>query len=154
MVWVVSRIRFKAETSLTRSHTSINSWLNPRQRSPRWREPHHERQPALQLIENPSILIADYAEKKKFTQVYLVISDIPGKENHFKLFAWNFILESLINFWRQVWILIKLGQKQRLLRTKAGYILISRAVTGNFWKKRDFFSQQEFWRKIEHTHCF
>ena len=39
MVWVVSRIRFKVETSLTRSHTSINSWFNPRQRSPRWRGP-------------------------------------------------------------------------------------------------------------------
>jgi len=25
MVWVVSRFRFKFETSLTRSHTSINS---------------------------------------------------------------------------------------------------------------------------------
>ena len=63
MVWVVSRIRFKLETSLTRSHTSINSWLNPRQRSPRWRGPHHERQPAHQLIEHPSILIADYGRK-------------------------------------------------------------------------------------------
>ena len=51
MFWVVSRIRFKVETSLTRSHNSINSWVNPRQRSPRWRGPHHERQPAHQLIE-------------------------------------------------------------------------------------------------------
>jgi len=25
MIWVVSRIRFKVETSLTRNHTSINS---------------------------------------------------------------------------------------------------------------------------------
>ena len=65
MVWVVSRIRFKVETSLTRSHTSINSWLNPRQRSPRWRGPHHERQPAHQLIEHPSTLIADYGREKK-----------------------------------------------------------------------------------------
>ena len=65
MVWVVSRIRFKVETSLTRSHTSINSWLNPRQRSPRWRGPHHERQPAHQLIERPSTLIADYGGEKK-----------------------------------------------------------------------------------------
>jgi len=64
MVWVVSRIRFKVETSLTRSHTSINSWMNPRQSSPRWRGPHHERQPAYQLIEYPSTLIADYGEKK------------------------------------------------------------------------------------------
>ena len=64
MVWVVSRIRFKVETSLTRSHTSINSWLNPRQRSPRWRGAHHERQPAHQLIEYPSTLIADYGRKK------------------------------------------------------------------------------------------
>ena len=68
MVWVVSRIRFKVETSLMRSHTSINSWLNPRQRSPRWRGPHHDRQPAHQLTEYPSTLIADYGrEKKKFT---------------------------------------------------------------------------------------
>ena len=64
MVWVVSRIRFKVETSLTRSHTSINSWLNPRQRSPRWRGPHHDRQPAHQLIGYPSTLIADYGRKK------------------------------------------------------------------------------------------
>jgi len=34
--------------------------LNPRQRSPSWRGPHHERQPAHQLIEYPSTLIADY----------------------------------------------------------------------------------------------
>ena len=68
MVWVVSRIRFKVETLLTKSHTSINSWLNQRQRS-RWRGPHHERQPAHQLIEHPSTLIADYGrEKKTFTQ--------------------------------------------------------------------------------------
>ena len=65
MVWVASRIRFKVETSLTRSHTSINSWLNPRQRSPRWRGPHHERQPAHQLIEYTSTLIADYGREKK-----------------------------------------------------------------------------------------
>ena len=65
MVWVGSRIRFKVETSLTRSHTSINSLLNPRQRSPRWRGPHHERQPAHQLIEYPSTLIADYGRGKK-----------------------------------------------------------------------------------------
>ena len=64
MVWVVSRIRLKVETSLTRSHTSINIWLNPRQRSPRWRGPHHERQPAYQLIEHPRTLIADYGRKK------------------------------------------------------------------------------------------
>jgi len=51
VVWVVSKIRFKVETSLTRSHTSINCWLNPRQKSPRWRGLHHERQPAHQLIE-------------------------------------------------------------------------------------------------------
>jgi len=51
MVWVVSRIRLKVETSVKRSHSSINSWLNPRQRSPRWSGPHHERQPAYQLIE-------------------------------------------------------------------------------------------------------
>ena len=65
MVWVVSRIRFKVETSLTRNHTSINSWLNPRQRSPRWSGPHHERQPAHQLIEYPSTLIADYGKRKR-----------------------------------------------------------------------------------------
>jgi len=65
MVWVVSRIRFKVETSLTRSHTSINSWMNPWQRSPRWRGPHHDRQPAHQLIEHPSTLIADYGREKK-----------------------------------------------------------------------------------------
>ena len=65
MVWVVSRIRFKFETSLTRNHTSINSWLNPRQRSPRWSGPHHERQPAHQLIEYPSTLIADYGKRKR-----------------------------------------------------------------------------------------
>ena len=59
MVWVVSRIRFKVETSLTRSHTASTSWLNPRQRSPRWRGPHHEWQPAHQLIEYPSTLTAD-----------------------------------------------------------------------------------------------
>ena len=70
MVWVVGRIRFKVETSLTRSHTSINSRLNPRQRSPRWRGPHHERQPAHQLIEYPSTLIADYGRRKKFTTVF------------------------------------------------------------------------------------
>jgi len=63
MVWVVSRIRFKVETSITRSHTTINSWLNPLQSSPRWRGPHHERQPAHQLIEYPSTLIADYGKK-------------------------------------------------------------------------------------------
>ena len=66
MVWVVSRIRFKVETSLTRSHTSINSWLNQRQRSPRWRGPHHERQPAHQLVEYRSTLIADYGREKKY----------------------------------------------------------------------------------------
>ena len=65
MVWVVSRIRFKVKTSLTRSHTSIKSRLNPRQRSPRWRGTHHERQPAHQLIEYPSTLIADYGREKK-----------------------------------------------------------------------------------------
>ena len=69
MVWVVSRIRFKVETSLTRSHTSINSWLNPRQRSPRWRGPHHETEPAHQLIEYPSTLIADYGREKKIPEV-------------------------------------------------------------------------------------
>jgi len=50
---------------LTRSHTSINSWLNPRQRSPRWKGPHHDRQPAHHLIEHPSTLIADYGREKK-----------------------------------------------------------------------------------------
>jgi len=31
MVWVVSRIRLKAETSVTRSHNSINSdWIHDR----------------------------------------------------------------------------------------------------------------------------
>ena len=65
MIWVVSRIRFKVETSVTRSHTSINSWLNPRQRSPRWRGPHHERQTAHQRIEYPGTLIVDYGRKKK-----------------------------------------------------------------------------------------
>ena len=65
MVWVVSRIRFKVETSLTRSHTSINSTLNPRQKSPRWKGPHHERQPAHQLIEHPSTLIADYGRDRE-----------------------------------------------------------------------------------------
>ena len=65
MVWVVTIIRFKVETSVTRSHTSINSWFNPRQRSPRWRGPHHERQPAHQLIEHPSTLIAEYGREKK-----------------------------------------------------------------------------------------
>jgi len=64
MVWVISRIRFKVETSLTRSHTSINSCLNSRQRS-RWRGPHHERQPAHQLIEYPSTLIADYGRRRR-----------------------------------------------------------------------------------------
>ena len=72
MVWVVSRIRFKVETSLTRIHTSINSWLNPRQRSPRWRGPHHERQPAHQLIEYPSTLIAGYGREKKKTHTISV----------------------------------------------------------------------------------
>ena len=64
MVWVVSRFRLKVETSITRSHTAINSWLNQRQGSPRWTGPHHERQPAHQLIEYPSTLIADYGKKK------------------------------------------------------------------------------------------
>ena len=66
MVWVVSRIRFKVKTSLTKSHTSINSWLNPRQGS-RWRGPHHERQPAHQLIEYPSNLIVVYGRRRKKT---------------------------------------------------------------------------------------
>jgi len=69
MVWVVSRIRFKVETSLTRSHISINSWLNPWHRSPRWRGPHHDRQPAHQLIKYPSTLIADYGRKKSSTDI-------------------------------------------------------------------------------------
>ena len=73
MVCVVSRIRFKVETSLTRSHISINNWLNPRQRSPRWRGPHHERQPAHQLIEHPSTLIADYG-RKKYIAFYIHMS--------------------------------------------------------------------------------
>jgi len=73
MVWVVSRIRFKVETSLTRSHTSINSRLNPRQRSPRWRGPHHERQPAHQIIEHPSTLIADYGREKKFMSIFSIV---------------------------------------------------------------------------------
>ena len=68
MVWVVSRIRFKVETSLTRSHTWINSWLNPRQRS-RWRGPHHERQPAHQLIEYLILWLLIMEEKKKFSAV-------------------------------------------------------------------------------------
>ena len=69
MFCVVSRIRFKVETLLTRSHTSINSWLNPRQRSPRWRGTHHERQQAHQLIRHPSTLIADYGKKKCLTSI-------------------------------------------------------------------------------------
>ena len=73
MVWVVSRIRFKVETSLTRSHTSINSSFNPRQRSPRWRGPHHERQPAHQLIEHPSTLIADYGGEKYLSSIRIVV---------------------------------------------------------------------------------
>ena len=67
MVWVVSRIRFKVETSLTRSYTSINSWLNSRQRSPRWRGPHHERQPAHQLIEYPRTLLITGGKKMSVT---------------------------------------------------------------------------------------
>ena len=39
--------------------------MNPRQTSPRWRGPHLERQPAHQLIEYPSTLIADYGREKK-----------------------------------------------------------------------------------------
>ena len=50
MIWVVSRIGLKVETSVTRSNKSINSdWIH--ERSPRWRGPHHGRQPAHQLIE-------------------------------------------------------------------------------------------------------
>ena len=70
MVWVVSRIRFKVETSITRSHTSINSWLNPRQRSPRWRGPQHERQPAHQLIEYLVLWLLITGKKKK---IYIYI---------------------------------------------------------------------------------
>jgi len=43
MVWVVSRIRFKFETSSTRSQKSINNYWNHK-RSPRWRGPHHFRE--------------------------------------------------------------------------------------------------------------
>ena len=64
MVWVVSRIRLKVETSVTKSHTSINSWLNPRQRS-RWRGHHQERQPAHQLIEYLILWLLITEEKKK-----------------------------------------------------------------------------------------
>ena len=72
MVWVVSRIRFKVETSLTRSHTSIKSWLNPRQRSPRWRGPHHERA-STSAHRAPNTLIADYGrEKKKFRSAHII----------------------------------------------------------------------------------
>ena len=39
--------------------------MNPRQKSPRWRGPHHERQPAHQLIEYPSTLITDYGRERK-----------------------------------------------------------------------------------------
>jgi len=42
--------------------------LNPLQRSPRWRGPHHERQPAHQLIEYPSTPIADYGREKTFSR--------------------------------------------------------------------------------------
>ena len=64
MVWVVSRSRLKVETSSTRSKTSINSdWTH--KRSPRWRGPHHERQPAHQLIEHRSTLIADYGRERE-----------------------------------------------------------------------------------------
>jgi hypothetical protein len=66
MVWVISRFRFKVETSFTRSHKSINNDLI------------HERdllaggdlttivtQPTHQLIEYLVLLIADYGERKK-----------------------------------------------------------------------------------------
>ena len=66
MVWVVSRNWLKVETSVTRSHNSINSWLNPRQRSPRWRGPHHDRQPAHQLIEYLIFWLLITGERKKF----------------------------------------------------------------------------------------
>ena len=65
MVWVVSRIRFKVETSLTRSHTSINSWLNPRQRSPRWRGPHHRETASTSAHRVSNTLIADYGRENK-----------------------------------------------------------------------------------------
>jgi len=43
MVWVVSRIRLKVETSSTRSQKSINNdWTH--ERSPRWRGPQHVRE--------------------------------------------------------------------------------------------------------------
>ena len=43
MVWVVSRIRLKVETSSTRTQKSINNdWTH--KRSPRWRGPHHVRE--------------------------------------------------------------------------------------------------------------
>ena len=89
MVWVVSRIRFKVETWLTRNQKSINSWLNPRQRSPRWRGPHHERQPAHQLIEYPSILIGDYGGKKILTIKVLFPNLINVSNRHFAfLYPW------------------------------------------------------------------
>ena len=65
MVWVVSRVRLKAEASVTRSHNSNQQWLNPRQRSPRWRGLHHERQPAHHLIEYLILWLLITEEKKK-----------------------------------------------------------------------------------------
>ena len=82
MVWVASRIRFKVETSLTGSHTSINSWLNPRQRSTRWRGPDHDRQPAHQLIEYPSTLIADYGRE---IYIYIYIYNKTNKRSDIKI---------------------------------------------------------------------
>jgi len=56
--------------------------MNPRQRSPRWWGPHHDRQPALQLIEYPSTLIADYGrEEENIIELFTV--------NSFKLDYYN-----------------------------------------------------------------
>jgi len=64
MVWVVSRIRFKVETSLRGAiHQSTVDWIHDRDLLA-WGEL-TTRESAHQLIEYPSTLIADYGREKK-----------------------------------------------------------------------------------------
>ena len=74
MVWVVSIIRLKVETSVTRSYNSINSdWIHDREISS-LEGPHHERQPTHQLIEKLVLWLLITEEKKKLlSEIFLFL---------------------------------------------------------------------------------
>ena len=85
MVWVVSKIRLKVETSVTRSHNSINSESTTEISSLEGTSPRETASTSAHRV--PNTLIADYGRKEKNSIIIRVL----WHAGFFKVFENNFI---------------------------------------------------------------